>query len=121
MTTETLAVAVASIVAGGIASVTGFGIGSVLTPTLSLWMDARLAVAAVSIPHLLGTAVRFWMVKGHVDRHVMWRFGIASAAGGLGGALLQGTIAGARILRNIPKRSSARSWPSCLACWASRS
>jgi hypothetical protein len=30
----------AAVIAGGIASIVGFGIGSVLTPTLSLWIDA---------------------------------------------------------------------------------
>lgn len=79
---------VSGIVAGAIATVTVFGIGSLLTPTFSLWHDAKLAVAAVSIPHLIGTAIRFWMVKGHVDRAVIWSFGLASAAGGLTGALL---------------------------------
>jgi uncharacterized membrane protein YfcA len=79
---------IVSIVAGGIATITGFGIGSLLTPTFALWADTRLAVAAVSIPHLLGTAIRFWLVRGHVDRSVLWSFGLASAAGGLTGALL---------------------------------
>lgn len=79
---------IVSLIAGGIATITGFGIGSLLTPAFALWTDARLAVAAVSIPHLLGTAIRFWLVKGHVDRGVLWRFGLASAAGGLIGALL---------------------------------
>jgi uncharacterized membrane protein YfcA len=79
---------IVSIVAGGIATITGFGIGSLLTPTFALWTDARVAVAAVSIPHLIGTAIRFWLVKGHVDRRVVWSFGLASAAGGLTGALL---------------------------------
>jgi uncharacterized protein len=95
---ETLAISLAAIVAGGIASVTGFGIGSILTPTLSLWMDGRLAVAVVSVPHLIGTAIRFWMIKGQVDRRVMWRFGLASAAGGLVGALFQSAIAGPNLM-----------------------
>jgi uncharacterized membrane protein YfcA len=77
-----------AVVAGAIASVTGFGIGSLLTPTLSLWMDGKLAVAVIAIPHLLGTALRFLMLKEKVDRRVMWSFGLASAAGGLAGALL---------------------------------
>ena len=76
--------------AGGIAAVTGFGIGSLLTPVLALQVDTRLAVAAVSIPHVVGTAVRFWLLSGGVDRHVFWSFGLTSAAGGLAGALLLG-------------------------------
>ena len=39
-----------AVVAGAIAAVTGFGIGSLLTPVLALQVDTRLAVAAVSIP-----------------------------------------------------------------------
>ena len=80
--------AVAAVIAGGIASISGFGIGSILTPVLSLWYDARLAVAAISIPHLIGTALRFWLLPGRVDARVMWSFGLASAAGGIAGALL---------------------------------
>lgn len=95
---DTLILSIAAVVAGAIASVAGFGIGSILTPTLSLWMDGRLAVAIVSVPHLIGTAVRFWTVKGHVDRRVMWRFGLASAAGGLSGALLQSRVGGTRLM-----------------------
>jgi uncharacterized protein len=85
---EQILLAVASATAGGIASIAGFGIGSILTPTLSIWYDAKLAVAAISIPHLIGTALRFWLLKGHVDARVMWSFGLASAAGGITGALL---------------------------------
>jgi uncharacterized membrane protein YfcA len=77
-----------AIAAGGVASISGFGIGSILTPALSLWFDAKLAVAAVSVPHVIGTAIRFWMLKGHVHARVMWSFGLASAAGGIAGALL---------------------------------
>jgi uncharacterized protein len=83
-----LAVAGAAFVAGAIASVAGFGIGSVLTPLLALRIGAKLAVAAVSIPHVIGTAVRFWLLRGHVDRRIFVWFGLTSAAGGLAGALL---------------------------------
>ncbi len=77
-----------ALVAGIVSAVTGFGIGSLLTPVLALQVDTRLAVAAVSIPHLAGTALRFWLLTGHVDRKVLWNFGITSALGGLTGALL---------------------------------
>jgi hypothetical protein len=45
-------------------------------------------VAAVSVPHLVGTAIRYWMLRDAIDGRVLWRFGLASAAGGLTGALL---------------------------------
>jgi uncharacterized membrane protein YfcA len=82
-------VAVVSLIAGAIASVSGFGIGSLLTPVFSLRMATRLAVAAVSVPHLAATALRFWLMRKHVDRKLLFSFGLMSAAGGLTGALLQ--------------------------------
>jgi hypothetical protein len=87
-----LLVAAAGVIAGAIASVAGFGIGSVLTPTVALQTGTKLAVAAVAIPHLVGTLQRFWILRRHVDRRVLLGFGLASAAGGLAGALLHGWL-----------------------------
>ena len=84
---------VVSILAAAIASITGFGIGSLLTPTLAIATGTKIAVAAVSLPHFVGTAIRFAMLRGSVDRRVLWRFGVASAAGGLTGALLHRSLA----------------------------
>lgn len=50
----------------------------------------RLAVALISIPHAAGTGLRLWRLRGDVDRRVFGWFGLASAAGGLAGALLHG-------------------------------
>ena len=79
-------------VAGAIASVAGFGIGSILTPLLGAQIGIKVAVACVSIPHVLGTAVRFWTLRHRVDKHVLWTFGLMSAAGGLAGALLHAIV-----------------------------
>jgi uncharacterized protein len=81
------------VLAGAVASVAGFGIGSLLTPALAPLLGVRLAVAAVSIPHLAGTALRLWRLRHAVDTRVLRRFGLASAAGGLAGALLHGWAA----------------------------
>ena len=81
-----------AVIAGGIAAVTGFGIGSLLTPVLALSVDTRVAVAAVSIPHVVGTGVRCWLLRGGVDRRVLWSFGLTSAAGGLAGAALYNVV-----------------------------
>lgn len=80
-------VALVGIVAAAIAAVAGFGIGSLLTPILALEVGTKLAVAAIAIPHVVATAQRFWILRGNVDRRVLLGFGIASAAGGLAGAL----------------------------------
>jgi uncharacterized membrane protein YfcA len=83
-----LVVAAAAAAGGAVASVAGFGIGSILTPLLALRIGTKLAVAAVAIPHVIGTALRFWLLRGHLDRRVFIWYGVTSAAGGLTGALL---------------------------------
>lgn len=82
-----LVVAVVAALAGIIAAVSGFGIGSLLTPTFALQAGTKAAVAAVAIPHLVGTLQRFWILRRHVDRRLLLAFGLTSAAGGLLGAL----------------------------------
>lgn len=76
-----------ALLSSAIASVSGFGIGSLLTPTLALQMDLKLAVALVTIPHFVATALRCFMLRKHIDKSVCINFGIASAIGGLVGAL----------------------------------
>jgi uncharacterized protein len=78
----------ASLAAGTVASVSGFGIGSLLTPLLSLKTGIGTAVAGVAVAHLCGTALRFFLMHRSLNRAVFLRFGLASAVGGLAGALL---------------------------------
>jgi uncharacterized protein len=84
--------AAAAVLAGGIAAVTGFGIGSLLTPVLAARVGIDVAVGAVAIPHFVGTAQRLWLLRRHVHREVLLRFGLASAIGGLAGALLHSRV-----------------------------
>lgn len=109
----------AALVAGGIASVAGFGIGSVLTPALSAFAPAKLAVAAVSIPHLLATAHRLWLIREHIDRGVLRSFGLMSAAGGLTGALI-GTMFTSRGLETLLALLMAFVGAGVLAGWNKR-
>ena len=92
--------AVVAMLAGAVAAMTGFGIGSLLTPVLALDVDTRVAVAAVSIPHVVGTAVRLAHLRGRIDRKVLLGFGLTSAAGGLAGAALY-EIASSRWLNAV--------------------
>ena len=77
-----------ALLAGGVAGISGFGIGSLLTPLLAVRYGAKLAVAIVSVPHVVATAARFVGLRKHLDKKVFLNFGILSAAGGLAGALL---------------------------------
>jgi uncharacterized membrane protein YfcA len=76
------------IIAGCIAAISGFGIGSLLTPLLSIKFGTKIAIAAVVVPHFIGTFIRFWILRSKIDKQVFIHFGIASIIGGLIGALL---------------------------------
>ena len=90
----------AGIFGGGVASVAGFGIGSLLTPAIAVMTGTKIAVAAVSIPHAIGTSIRLWRFRREVDWAIVRSFGITSAAGGLSGALLN-TWAASRALELV--------------------
>lgn len=96
---ETL-IAVAAFAGGIVASLAGFGIGSLITPILAMRYGMKLAVAMVAIPHVLGTALRFWFLRRALDRRVLLTFGVTSALGGLTGAVLHSWIEG-RVLAYI--------------------
>lgn len=96
---ETLAVA-ASFFGGAVASISGFGIGSIITPLLASRLGMGLAVPAVAIPHAAGTALRFFLLRQSLDRRILLTFGVASAIGGLAGAIMQMWMRG-RILTII--------------------
>jgi uncharacterized membrane protein YfcA len=90
---------VVALVAGATAAVVGFGIGSMLTPLLAASVGMSAAVAAVTIPHAIATAVRCWRLRKSIDRDVLWRFGVLSAIGGLAGALAYSRLGSAALSR----------------------
>ena len=95
-----VAVFIVAILSGATATVVGFGIGSMMTPLLALRFGTTTAVALVTLPHAAATAVRCWRLRAHVDRRVLVRFGLLSAAGALAGALIY-TRLGPRTLTRI--------------------
>jgi uncharacterized protein len=56
-------------------------------------MPANHAVAVVAIPHAVATGLRWLRLRTAVHRPTFRQFGIASAVGGLTGALLQSRLA----------------------------
>jgi uncharacterized membrane protein YfcA len=75
-----------------VAAVSGFGIGSLLTPLLLLSLPTAHAVAILAIPHAVATGIRWLNLRAEVHRPTFRQFGIASAAGGLAGAALQARL-----------------------------
>jgi uncharacterized membrane protein YfcA len=89
-----LVAALVAVVAGATASIVGFGIGSLMTPLLAIPLGTELAVVAVSIPHAAASLLRGWRLRHAIDRTVLLRFGLLSAAGGLAGAVIHSRTGG---------------------------
>lgn len=90
MTINELWIALAAFFASMLTLVTGFGLGTVLTPVVALFYDVKLAILLVAIVHFLNNALKLWLFRSHVDRSIIRRFGVLSIAGALAGAFLQG-------------------------------
>lgn len=89
-----LSLVLVAVLAGATAAVSGFGIGSLVTPLLAARFGMEAAVAAVALPHAVATALRCWRMRAHVDWPVLRRFGVPSALGALAGALLYARAGG---------------------------
>jgi uncharacterized membrane protein YfcA len=76
---------------------TGFGLGTILTPVVALFYDVKLAILVVAIVHILNNALKLWLFRDHVDRAIIRRFGALSILGALAGAALQGLLASSAV------------------------
>ena len=68
---------------------TGFGLGTILTPVFALVFDIKVAVLLVAIVHFLNNLFKFSLFRRHVNSAILKRFGIVSIAGAFLGAMLQ--------------------------------
>jgi len=69
--------------------ITGFGLGTILTPLFVVVFDVKLAILLVAIVHFLNNAFKFLLFRKHVDFAIIKRFGVLSILGAVIGALLQ--------------------------------
>jgi uncharacterized membrane protein YfcA len=88
-----------SVFAGATASVVGFGIGSLLTPLLATQVGIEAAIALVTVPHAVATAIRCWRLRASIDWTVLRSFGLLSAAGGMIGALAYSRLGSTSLTR----------------------
>jgi uncharacterized membrane protein YfcA len=72
---------------------TGFGVGTILTPAFALMYDVKTAVMLVSVIHLLNNLLKLGMFYRSIKAKVFWRFGLISIFGAFIGSSLQGTAA----------------------------
>jgi hypothetical protein len=64
----------------------GFGLGTILTPVLSIFFPIDLAIALTGVVHFLNNVFKLFLIGGTADRQVVLRFGIPAFLAALVGA-----------------------------------
>jgi uncharacterized membrane protein YfcA len=70
----------------------GFGLATMTTPLFLIWFEPHQAIAGVAIVHGAHNAMKSRMLRAHIDRDALRRFGWALLVGALIGAMLQSVI-----------------------------
>ena len=83
---EYLLVGLASAAAAGLTLFSGFGLGTLLLPVLTLFFPVELAVALTAIVHFLNNALKLVLLGRYADRATLLRFGLLALLGAFAGA-----------------------------------
>jgi hypothetical protein len=89
--------AVAAFLAAVLTLMTGFGLGTILTPVFLLFYDVKIAILIVAIVHLLNNLTKASIFRRDIDFTLLKRFGIVTLIGAFAGSLLQGAIDSAHV------------------------
>jgi len=84
--------AVAAFLAAVLTLMTGFGLGTILTPVFLLFYDVKIAILIVAIVHLLNNLAKVSIFRRAIEFNLLKRFGIVTLIGAFAGSLLQGAI-----------------------------
>lgn len=80
--------AVATLVAGTLSAVTGFGGAAILLPLLIAMFGPREAIPILTVAQLIGNGSRVWFNRSDLDFQVVGRFAIGAVPAAIIGSLL---------------------------------
>src|SRR3989338_5161669 len=68
--------AVTAFLAAALTLMTGFGLGTILTPVFLLFYDVKIAILIVAVVHLLNNLLKFSLFSRHINhnRGIYWCF-----------------------------------------------
>ena len=85
---EIAIVCLVALLASGLTFFSGFGLGTLLLPAFALFMPLEQAVAATAVVHLLNGLFKLALLRRHIDRGVLLRFGVPAVLAAMLGAWL---------------------------------
>lgn len=92
MDAQTIFTVIAAFLAAGFTLMTGFGLGTILTPVFLLFYDVKVAILIVAVVHLSNNLLKLSLFKENFNLEILKRFGMLTLVGAFIGAYLQGSI-----------------------------
>lgn len=88
---------IVAFLAAGFTLMTGFGLGTILTPVFLLFYDVKVAILIVAVVHLSNNLLKLSLFKKNFNLEILKRFGMLTLVGAFIGAYLQGSIDSAAV------------------------
>jgi len=85
-------ICLAAMLVAAMVLMSGFGLGTLLTPLFVLFYDIKIAVLLVAVVHFSNNLFKLGLFFRHLDRAILKRFGALSIAGSFVGSLLQAEL-----------------------------
>ncbi|MBI2989286.1 MAG: sulfite exporter TauE/SafE family protein [Deltaproteobacteria bacterium] len=83
------AICLAALLVAALVLMSGFGLGTLLTPLFAIFYDIKIAVLLVAVVHFSNNLFKLGLFFRHLDRAVLKRFGVLSILGAFIGSFLQ--------------------------------
>ncbi len=94
-------IAIAALLASLLTLISGFGLGTILTPVFILFFPVEVAIALTGIVHLLNNVFKIGLLYTYVDRKTLLWFGVPG---------ILGAFFGAKLLLRLEDLSVIHSW-----------
>ena len=83
---------VAAFLSASLTLMTGFGLGTILTPVFLIFYDVKIAILIVAGVHLANNLLKLSLFRSYVSLDILKRFGALTLIGAFMGAFLQGKM-----------------------------
>lgn len=95
--------AITAFVAAVLTLMTGFGLGTILTPIFLIFYDVKIAILMTAVVHLLNNLLKLSLFGRHMSLDILKRFGAFTLLGAFIGAFLQGKMdsSGVKVLLGV--------------------
>ena len=83
---------IAAFLSASLTLMTGFGLGTILTPVFIIFYDVKIAILIAAVVHLANNLLKLSLFSRHISIDILKRFGALTLIGAFIGAFFQGKM-----------------------------